>query len=105
MATFLDEISELIEHPAPHERQTHLDRLERVLTDGYAHALALEAERWRLERRINDLVAALGDGDVSEQTAELAILAKRLTAAQGELARLRDTLSRLRDHRAELRAA
>jgi hypothetical protein len=105
MATFLDEISELLEQPAPCERQPHLERLERVLTDGYAHALALEAERWRLERRITELAAGLGDGDLSGKTAELTKLTQRLTAAQGELEGLRDTLSTLRVHRAELRQA
>lgn len=102
MATFLDEISELIEQPVPRERQLHLERLERVLTDGYAHALALEAERWRLERRITELAGTLGDGDLSGQTAELSALAKRLAAAQAELDRLRDRLATLRAHRAEL---
>ena len=105
MTTFLDEISELIEQPVPRERQPHLDRLERVLTDGYAHALALEAERWRLERRIGELAAALDEGDLSRQTAELSMLATRLTAVQGELDRLRHTLATLRAHRAELQAA
>jgi ABC-type phosphate transport system auxiliary subunit len=105
MATFLDEIFELIEQPVPRERQPHLERLERVLTDGYAHALALEAERWRLERRITELAAGLGDGDLRGKTEELSTLAKRVTAVQAELEHLRHTLSTLRAHRAELRAA
>ena len=32
-----------------------LARLEDTLTEGYARALALEAERWRLERRIGEV--------------------------------------------------
>ena len=32
-----------------------LARVEDTLTEGYARALAIEAERWRLERRIGEV--------------------------------------------------
>ena len=39
-----------------------LDTLESTLTDGYAQALALEAERWRLERRLSEVAREGGTG-------------------------------------------
>ena len=47
----LEQIDELLAEPAPEGEPASLDVLERTLTDGYAYALALEAERWRLEQR------------------------------------------------------
>jgi ABC-type phosphate transport system auxiliary subunit len=105
MTALLDEITELIDQPLPRDRQHHLERVERLLTDGYAHALALEAERWRLERRIGQVAADLSNGDVAEKTEELSTLASRLTSAQGDLLELRGLLSTLRIRAAGLRAA
>jgi hypothetical protein len=47
----LEQIDELLAEPAPKEEPASLAYLERTLTDGYAYALELESERWRLERR------------------------------------------------------
>ena len=71
------QIEELLSAEAP-----TLARIEDTLTEGYAQALALEAERWRLERRIGE-VAREGRTDVGE---ELRSLGTRLTRADGELA-------------------
>jgi hypothetical protein len=72
--------------------------IEDALTEGYAQALALEAERRRLERRIAELAGGLtGDGD-GDSVSELAELAGRRTCADGELTRLRDVLQALRRH-------
>jgi hypothetical protein len=48
----LEQIEELLTAEAP-----PLARIEETLTEGYARALALEAERWRLERRIAQVAA------------------------------------------------
>jgi hypothetical protein len=66
--------------------------IEDTLSEGYARALALDAESRRLERRINEL-AELADGD---RAPELAELVGRRTSANGELAHLRDVLRALR---------
>jgi hypothetical protein len=76
-----------------------LDRLEETLTAGYAHALALEAQQWRLERRLGQAAREAGD------TEELARVAQLLAAVEGELGHLRALLGSLRDRARELRAA
>ena len=73
-----------------------LAQIERTLTDGYAHALALEGEKLRLERRITELTQSLDRGDTEENARELASLAKSIDGNQGALARLRAQLAELR---------
>src|SRR5260370_40460457 len=88
------QIEELLSADAP-----TLARMEDILTEGYARALALEAERWRLERRIGE-VAREGRTDVSE---ELRSLGTRLTHADGELASLRSLLGSLHERATAVR--
>jgi len=80
-----------------------LDQIERTLTDGYARALSLEAERWRLERRVAGLSRGIEDGDVARNARELADVAKRLEQNGGDLTRLRGVLSELRRHADDVR--
>ena len=75
-----------------------LDQVERTLTDGYAHALLLEAEKWRLERRIAEVAQGIQRGDTVEKAAELALLSKRLDGNVGDLSALRNLLAALRRH-------
>jgi len=70
--------------------------LERTLTDGYARALAIEAERARLRRRIGEMTATI-DRDGSISVAELSSLARRLQAQDGTLEQLRGELRLLRE--------
>ena len=79
-----------------------LAELEETLTDGYAHALSLEAERRRLRRRIGEVGVELGYGR-SENAAELSSLARRLDSTDGDLTRLRDLLGTLRQRASEHR--
>ncbi len=84
-----------------------LDEIEDTLTSGYAAALALEGERWRIERRITELAAALGAETDFElhRTEEIVGLAQRLSAADAELVRLREVLGSLRERADAARAA
>jgi hypothetical protein len=91
----LEQIEELLGAEEP-----TLARMEDTLTEGYAQALALEAERWRLERRIGE-VAREGPPDFEE----LRSLGTRLTDADGELATLRTLLGRLHERARLLRKA
>jgi hypothetical protein len=93
----LDRIEELIDAPAAP------DEVERTLTDGYAEALSLEAERWRIHRRIGEAAAQLEDGD-AERVRELSRLARRLAKTDGELARLRDRLAELRSRARDMQS-
>src|SRR3712207_3528108 len=90
----LAEIRELVDAPVRGAGAPKLDRIETTLTDGYAAALQLEAERMRLEKRIGELAATSGDGDVDPH--ELSLLASRLADADGSLTRLRELLRTLR---------
>jgi hypothetical protein len=105
-ATILEEISSLLAESESEAGRSHpsLAALEDTLTVGYARALELEAERWRLERRIGQLAPRL-DGDDAAPGAELARLARRAARTDGELQRLRSLLATLRARASALRAA
>jgi hypothetical protein len=76
--------------------------IERTLTDGYATALALEGERMRIERRMDDVTASIDvDPDVAQ---ELSALAERRAAIDDELGHLRARLGALKQRTRELRA-
>jgi hypothetical protein len=75
-----------------------LDAIERTLTDGYAEALSLEAERWRIEKRISEVAQTLEGGETEKKARELSALAKRLDGNAVDLAELRTLLSQLRQH-------
>jgi hypothetical protein len=69
--------------------------LEHTLTAGYAAALELEAERWRVERQI--AATATGDEEGERKAQEIARLAIRLKSADADLTRLRELLGSLRE--------
>ncbi len=72
-----------------------LAHMEEKLTEGYARALTLEAERWRLERRLGQAARDLEGPGVSSRAEEVGSLGKRLESADGELTRLRPLLDAL----------
>ena len=92
----VQQIEQLLSDDAP-----SLASLEHTLTEGYARALALEAERLRIEKRVVEVVKDAG----AEQAAELKQLGTRLTSADGEIEKLRASLGRLADRARKLRAA
>jgi chromosome segregation ATPase len=93
MTEMLEKINALISEPT-----RDLDAIERTLTDGYAHALSLEAEKWRLEKRINEVAQSLERGDTAKKARELATLAARVERSVGDLLALRSVLAELRRH-------
>jgi predicted nucleic acid-binding Zn-ribbon protein len=93
MTELLAQINALISAP-----ERDLDTIERTLTDGYARALSLEAEKWRLEKRINEVAQSLPRGDTATKARELAALAKRVEVSVIDLTDLRSRLSDLRRH-------
>ena len=90
LASFLAEIGAFLDAPAG-RRRAALARVEDTLTSGYAHALGLEAERLRFERRML-VAAAAGD------SGEVVVLTRRMATADAELAHLRSLLTTLRAH-------
>jgi hypothetical protein len=97
-----DEIAELLGAPENGAGAPSLDAVESKLTDGYAEALALDAERWRIERRLGEVAREASD---EPDTRELARLSERLEMTDGELARLRSLLGNLQARRRALRGS
>ena len=98
----LDEIAELLDQA---EGADDPVRLEQTLTDGYARALTLEAERTTLAQRVRRLTATLGESGGSS-TSEVSALARRLDAYDLSFERLQEELERLRRrHSSAVRSA
>lgn len=87
-----EEIAEILRLPENGDGAPSLSTIESTLTDGYAEALALEAERLRIERRLGEVARDAGD---AANVRELAQLSERLETADGELAGLRSLLRKL----------
>jgi hypothetical protein len=104
-APLFEEISELLAAPQSGDAAPRLAHVEETLTAGYARALALEAERWRIERRLGEVAAKLRDDKSELKADEVAALAERLSDADGELTRLRALLATLRTRASDLRVA
>lgn len=98
-----DQIRTMLEAPPSGAKAPTLDEIEDTLTAGYANALALDAERLRIERKIAQIAASLDAKSEAARAAELATLSQRLTAADGDLAQLRALLSSLRTRANEVR--
>ena len=93
MTELLEQIKQMISTSA-----RDLDQLERTLTDGYAHALRLEAEKWRLDKRIAEVAQGIQRGDTAKKARELAALTKARDGHDDDLAALRSLLGDLRRH-------
>jgi hypothetical protein len=91
----MQQIEELLEAPADGEAAPTLALLEAKLTDGYAQALALEAERSRIERRIGEVASTADERFDIGLAEELTALAGRMRSADRELKKLRSVLGRL----------
>ncbi|HZC28961.1 MAG TPA: hypothetical protein VE269_04410 [Gaiellaceae bacterium] len=100
-----NDIRTLLDSPSAGEDAPTLVRIEDALTTGYARAMALEAERSRLERRLADVAVALAEEDVALPDPELKRLAQELRATKGDLAHLRKLLDSLRGRADAARAA
>jgi hypothetical protein len=94
MEDLLERIDKLLSEPS---RDGAL--VERTLTDGYAHALTLEAEGRRLQSRLADVARSAQTGDPTAKTRELSQLAKRIDGTSVELSHLRTLLAQLKQQR------
>jgi hypothetical protein len=101
----IDDIRDLLAAPGPAASKTFLERVDSTLTDGYAQALQLEGERWRIERRIAEVVAGLPAEADRAHEPELVELAARLRSSNERIGNLRALLTSLRERRSELRKA
>jgi hypothetical protein len=92
-----EQIELLLTAPESGAEAPTLARMEDTLTEGYARALALEAERWRLERRLGEVARTVEGPGVSSFADELKALAKGLTHTDRELKQLRTVLGSLHE--------
>jgi hypothetical protein len=104
LANLLEQIDAVLAQTSP-SANADVTRIENTLTDGYARALQLEAERWRLERKIAEVARLIGSGDTTRRAAELSRLSQRLVSTDGDLGVLRSRLAELRQHAEAVRAA
>ena len=74
----LEQLDELLNAPTTGASAPSLACMEDALTEGYAKALALEAERWRLERRLGEVARTVAGPapDVSNVAEELSSLSQ-----------------------------
>jgi septation ring formation regulator EzrA len=100
----LEQIDELLAATSSEEPDV-LAHIERTLTDGYAHALSLEAKRLRLERRMSELAGEPHEGNQELKAKELGQLSRQLTQNGEELDQLRGTLSQLRERATAVRSS
>lgn len=105
MTSLLARIDDLLAAPTPASapRDGKLARAEQTLTDGYAHALALEGESCRLTRELREAAGRLDDARDPAKASEICGLARRLARADRDLAYLRERLGALRVHARALR--
>jgi hypothetical protein len=103
IARLHEDIRALLDEPVAAETSRYRARLEHTLTDGYARALALEAESRRLERRVAELAGGLNGSSPAPAAEELGEAARRLNDVDAELARLRAVLAQLRARASEVR--
>ena len=82
-----------------------LEQVERTLADGYACALAIEAERLRLQEKLEERAVTLAESPGSRRVAEVAGLAQGVRRAADELAELRAALAGLSEKARRLRVA
>jgi ABC-type phosphate transport system auxiliary subunit len=100
-----EQIVELLGLPERGEDSPSLDRLEDTLTAGYARALALDAERLRLERRVGEIARDANGAGRHELAGELSEISARIATADSELIRLRALLDSLQDRARAARSA
>ena len=103
MIMLIEDIHDLLAVPEPADSSVFVDRVDATLTAGYAHALQLEGERWRLQRRLGDVAAHSADAHPEARADEFADVSKKLQVTNEELGRLRVLLAALRDRRRLLR--
>jgi hypothetical protein len=90
-----DRITDLLSLPERGAGAPSIEAIETTLTDGYAEALALDAERWRIEQRIGK----------TANRKERAGLSRRLETTHAELVELRSLLRSLHARARAMRRA
>lgn len=96
----IERIGDLLALPSQGRGAPSRERIESVLTEGYAEALALDGKRLRLERTIDQVTAHLARGGES-RVEDLQKVLAGIEATEEDLAELRKLLSALRSRVAQ----
>src|SRR5436190_795062 len=89
-------IRTVLEAPEAGEGAPTPAHIEHLLTSGYARAMAIEGEQWRLQRRIVDVALQLADEYNELQARDLRKLARELREVDEELVSIRALIRSLR---------
>jgi ABC-type phosphate transport system auxiliary subunit len=100
-----NDISAILDAPVAGANAPTLAHIEELLTAGYGRAMEIEADQWRLQRRIAEVAMKLADEHSDLRTAELKKLARRLKQAEADLVHIRALLTSLRARANDTRAA
>jgi hypothetical protein len=95
----------LLDAPDAGDGAPTLADIEELLTAGYARAMALEGEQWRLQRRLVDVAMRLADDYNELQARELRKLAHELREIEDDLVGIRALIRSLRARANDTRAA
>jgi tRNA C32,U32 (ribose-2'-O)-methylase TrmJ len=96
----IERIRDLLALPSQGRGAPSRERIESVLTEGYAEALALDGQRLRLERKIDQVTAHLARGGQT-RAEDLQKVMARIEATEEDLAKLRKLLAALRSRVAQ----
>jgi tRNA C32,U32 (ribose-2'-O)-methylase TrmJ len=96
----IERIRDLLALPSQGRGAPSREQIESVLTEGYAEALALDGQRLRLERKIDQVTAHLARGGQTSAE-DLQKVMARIEATEEDLAKLRKLLAALRSRVAQ----
>jgi hypothetical protein len=89
-------IRTLLEAPEVGDDAPALAHIEHLLTSGYARAMEIEGEQWRLQRRVVDVALRLADEYNELHARELRKVARELRKVNEDLVRIRALIRSLR---------
>ncbi len=98
-------IRTLLDAPEAGDGAPTLAHIEDLLTAGYARAMAIEGEQWRLQRRLVDVAVRLAEEYNELQARELRKLARELRNVEEDLAGIQALIRSLRARANEARDA
>jgi hypothetical protein len=98
-------IRTLLDAPEAGDGAPTLAHIEDLLTAGYARAMAIEGEQWRLQRRLVDVAVRLAEEYNELQARELRKLARELRDVEEDLAGIQALIRSLRARANEARDA
>lgn len=105
LAMIENDIRSLLDAPVAGVGAPTLADMQDILTAGYARAMELEAEQWRLQRAVAETAMKLADDPSELRTAELRRLARDLKRVEADLVDIRGLVSSLRARANAARAA